>query len=55
MLHPLCPDDRSHLHCLARLARILHSGGLEAVKHAATDEEIKEALALVEGSISPQS
>ena len=52
----LCaPDDRSHLHGLARLARILHAGGLDAVKSAATAEDIKDTLASVEGSIAPQS
>jgi PTS system nitrogen regulatory IIA component len=52
----LCaPDDRAHLHGLARLARILYSGGLDAVKSAATSEHIKDVLASVEGSISPQS
>jgi mannitol/fructose-specific phosphotransferase system IIA component (Ntr-type) len=51
----LCaPDDRAHLHGLARLARILHVGGLDAVKSAATTEEIKEALATVEGAITTQ-
>lgn len=52
----LCaPDDRSHLHGLARLARILHGGGLDAVKSAATAEALKDALATVEGTIAPQS
>lgn len=52
----LCaPDDRAHLHGLARLARILHSGGLDAVKSATTPEAIKDALASVEGAIAPQS
>ena len=52
----LCaPDDRAHLHGLARLARILHSGGLAAVKSASTAEDIKDAHASVEGSIAPQS
>jgi mannitol/fructose-specific phosphotransferase system IIA component (Ntr-type) len=49
------PDDRAHLHGLARLARILHSGGLDAVKSAPTPEAVKDTLASVEVAIDPQS
>ncbi|GAA5121085.1 PTS sugar transporter subunit IIA [Luteolibacter yonseiensis] len=45
------PDDRSHLHGLARLARILQGGTLDALKAAATSEDILAALAEAESRI----
>lgn len=49
----LCtPDDRSHLHGLARLARILHDGGMEAVRSAVSPDQLKAALAGIETNIS---
>ncbi len=48
----LCtPDDRSHLHGLARLARILHGGTLDALKAAASSEDIISTLADAESRI----
>jgi len=48
----LCtPDDRSHLHGLARLARILSGGALASLKTAASSEEIIAALADAESGI----
>jgi len=48
----LCtPDDRSHLHGLARLARILHGNTLELLRSAATAEDILAALADAESKI----
>ena len=48
----LCaPDDRSHLHGLARLARILHGGTLEVLKNATSTEEVLAALADAEAKI----
>ena len=48
----LCtPDDRSHLHGLARLARILHGNTLELLKSAASSEDILAALANAESQI----
>ena len=48
----LCtPDDRSHLHGLARLARILHRDTLHALKTAASAVEIIAALADAEAKI----
>ncbi len=48
----LCtPDDRSHLHGLARLARVLHKGGLTHFQNAETAEDLKNALATLEGSL----
>jgi PTS system nitrogen regulatory IIA component len=48
----LCtPDDRSHLHGLARLARILQGGTLNALKAAATSDDIVAALADAEARI----
>ena len=45
----LCaPGDRSHLHGLARLARILQGGALEALHAATSAEEIITALAKAE-------
>ena len=42
----LCtPDDRSHLHGLAHLARILHGGTPELLKKAVTTEEVLAILA----------
>jgi PTS system nitrogen regulatory IIA component len=50
----LCtPDDRSHLHGLARLARLLHGGTLDALKAAATADEIIATLANAEARIQP--
>ncbi len=49
----LCtPDDRSHLQGLARLARILHAGGLNAIRTAASPESIKETLSDIEARVS---
>jgi len=48
----LCaPDDRSHLHGLARLARILHGGGLQELKSATSTEGVLAALAAAEAAI----
>lgn len=48
----LCtPDDRSHLHGLARLARILQGGTLEILKSAASTEAVLAALAEAEARI----
>ncbi len=50
----LCtPDDRSHLHGLARLARLLHGGTLDALKAAATSDDIITTLATAEAKIQP--
>jgi hypothetical protein len=52
----LCaPDDRSHLHGLARLARILHGGTLDILKAAVTAEDIVAALADVESKIQTRA
>lgn len=52
----LCtPDDRSHLHGLARLARILHSDTLEALKSAETSEQILAVLADAEAAIQQKA
>lgn len=49
----LCaPDDRSHLFGLARVARILHQGGLEKLKQARTAAQLKLAITSVEGKLS---
>lgn len=51
----LCtPDDRSHLHGLARLARVLHAETLEALKNAGTSEEILDILADAESKVQPR-
>lgn len=48
----LCaPDDRAHLHGLARLARILKGGALEGLKKAGTSEEVLAALARAEEGV----
>lgn len=48
----LCtPDDRSHLHGLARLARVLQGGTLDALKTAASSDDIIAALADAESKI----
>lgn len=48
----LCtPDDRSHLHGLARLARVLHGGALDVLKTVATSEDVVAALADAESKI----
>jgi excisionase family DNA binding protein len=50
----LCaPDDRSHLHGLARLARILHGGTIDVLKSAATSQDVITALAEAEARIQP--
>lgn len=50
----LCtPDDRSHLHGLARLARLLHGGTLDELKAAATADQIISILANAEARIKP--
>jgi len=51
----LCaPDDRSHLHGLARLARILHGGTLEVLTTATSTEEVLAALAEAEARIQSE-
>lgn len=48
----LCaPDDRSHLYGLARVARILHNGALDPIKHAGSAKELKQAINSVENLI----
>ena len=48
----LCtPDDRSHLHGLARLARMLHGNTLEALHHATSSDEVLRILAKAEASV----
>ncbi len=48
----LCtPDDRSHLHGLARLARILHGNTLNLLRSATNSEEILTVLADAESKI----
>ncbi len=48
----LCaPDDRSHLYGLARVARIIHNGALDLIKHARSAGEIKQAINSVENLI----
>lgn len=48
----LCaPDDRSHLYGLARVARILHNGALDLIKHAGSAKELKQAINSVENRI----
>lgn len=48
----LCtPDDRSHLHGLARLARVLKPDTIEALRHAPTSEDILTILADAEANI----
>lgn len=50
----LCaPDDRSHLHGIARLARILHGFTLDALKAASTPADVLTILADVESKIRP--
>ncbi|MDB6076744.1 MAG: system, fructose-specific component [Akkermansiaceae bacterium] len=44
-------DDRSHLHGLARLARVLHLGGLEEFQKATDAEQFKDALSYLEARI----
>jgi PTS system nitrogen regulatory IIA component len=52
----LCtPDDRSHLHGLARLARILHGDTLELLRSAATPEELLAVLADAESKIQTKA
>lgn len=49
----LCaPDDRSHLYGLARVARILHSGALEGIKIARSEEDVRRAITAVENQIN---
>jgi len=48
----LCtPDDRSHLHGLARLARILQGGTLDVLKSVASTEDVQRAIAEAEAKI----
>lgn len=48
----LCtPDDRSHLHGLARLARVLHCETLDALKTASSSDEVVTVLANAESQI----
>ncbi len=49
------PDDRSHLHGIARLARIIHGGALEALAGAADSEQVIASLAEAEGRIPGRS
>lgn len=44
-------DDRSHLHGLARLARVLNSQTLEALRNAATSEDVLAVLAEAEAAV----
>lgn len=46
-------DERSHLHAMARLARILQAGGLELARSASSASEFKEAFTAIEQSIPP--
>ncbi|MBB5350147.1 mannitol/fructose-specific phosphotransferase system IIA component (Ntr-type) [Haloferula luteola] len=46
------PDDRSHLHGLARLARVLHHGGTAAFLAANDPEHFKETLSYLEAGLS---
>lgn len=51
----LCtPDDRSHLHGLARLARILHGGTIDLLRSAQTSEDVLSILAGAESKIQPR-
>jgi PTS system nitrogen regulatory IIA component len=51
----LCaPDDRSHLYGLARVARILHHGGLEGLKSANSEADLKLAIASVENQLNTE-
>lgn len=48
----LCaPDDRSHLHGIARLARILHGGAIEPLSKAVDSEAVLKAFADAEAKI----
>jgi PTS system nitrogen regulatory IIA component len=48
----LCtPDDRSHLHGLARLARVLNSGTLESLLNASDSAEVLAILAHAEAEV----
>ncbi|MES2659609.1 MAG: PTS sugar transporter subunit IIA [Verrucomicrobiota bacterium] len=48
----LCtPDDRSHLHGIARLARILHGGAIEPLLNASNSEDVLTAFAEAEARI----
>lgn len=48
----LCtPDDRSHLHGLARLARILHGGTLDVLRTVTSSEQVLTSLADAESRI----
>ena len=48
----LCtPDDRSHLHGLARLARIIQGGTLDVLKSAVSTEDVLRAIAQAEAGI----
>jgi len=52
----LCaPDDRSHLHGLARLARTLQGGTLDSLRTAATSEEVLDTLAAAEARVAVKS
>lgn len=52
----LCtPDDRSHLHGLARLARILQGGTLELLRTAPSSEDILATLAAAEAKVRQKS
>jgi nitrogen PTS system EIIA component len=52
----LCtPDDRSHLHGLARLARILHGDTLELLKSAVTTEDVLATLADAESRVQAKA
>lgn len=48
----LCaPDDRSHLHGIARLARILHGGAIDPLTKATDSEAVLQAFADAEARI----
>jgi mannitol/fructose-specific phosphotransferase system IIA component (Ntr-type) len=49
----LCaPDDSSHLHGLARIARVLHHGGLDEFRNATDAQHFAQAISLVEARLS---
>lgn len=48
----LCtPDDRSHLHGLARLARVLNAQTLESLRNASDSDEVLAILANAEAAV----
>ena len=52
----LCtPDDRSHLHGLARLARVLNARNLEALRNASDSAEVLAILADAEAAVQTKA